>query len=175
MHPETLHSQTTRYRSSKRPDVVTDERALADTIAWADHHPHAWDIVSHTRSKAFGLGSCVYIGWAQRSMAPEAILERLSHFHRLATGTEPHLSANHIQCWTARHTFEHYRDKGFTGGFFQQHDERHPRLCMTLDYTPVTREEVIDRFLLWCGNLHYTDRITVDRVTVRQLGDKGHG
>jgi len=175
MKTETIHNTTTVYRSSKRPDVVTDEHELARAIAWADQHPHAWDIVTHKRSKAFGLTSSVFIGWAQRSMAPEAILERLAHFHRLATGTEPHLSANHIQCWAARHTFERYRDKGFTGGFFQQHDERHARLCLTLDYTPETLPEVIDRFLRWCGNLHHTDRVTVDGKSVWQPGGQRHG
>jgi hypothetical protein len=172
METETTNRTATLYRSSKRPDVVTDERDLAKAIAWADELPRAWDIVTQKRSKAFGLGSCVYIGWAQKSMAPEAILERLSHFHRLATGKEPHLCPEHIQCWAARHTFERYRDKGFTGGFFQQHDQKFPRLCMTLDYTPSTREEVIDRFLRWCGNLHHTDRVTVDGATVRQLGGR---
>ncbi len=170
MRTETIHNTTTVYRSTKRPDVVTDARDLAQAIAWADANPHAWDIVSHKRSKAFGLGSCVYIGWAQRSMAPEAIIERIAHLHRLVTGTEPHLSREHFFCWRARYTFEHYRDKGFTGGFFQQHDERHPRLCMTLDYTPDSLPEVIDRFLLWCGTLHHTDRVTVGGAIVRQLG-----
>lgn len=172
MRTETKQQATTLYRSERRPDVCTDERELAQAITWADANPHAWDIVTHQRSKAFGLGSSVYIGWAQRSMAPEAILERLSHFHRLATGAEPHLSASHIQCWAARHTFERYRDKGFTGGFFQQHDERHARLCMTLDYTPDTLAEVIDRFIKWCGNLHHTACVTVDGTTFWQPGGR---
>lgn len=175
MKTESIHNTTTVYRSSKRPDVVTSEHDLARAITWADQHPHAWDIVTHTRSKAFGRGSCVYIGWAQRGNAPEAILERLAHFHRLATGAEPHLSANHIQCWAARFTFERYRDTGFTGGFFQQHDERHARLCMTLDYTPDLLAMVAERFLLWCGNLHHTECITVDSIAVWHAGEQRHG
>lgn len=175
MKTETLHNTTTLYRSDRRPDVATEEHALAEAIAWADQHPHAWDIVTHKRSKAFGLGSCEYIGWAQRSMAPEAILERVAHLHRLVTGREAHLSPEHIMCWRARFTFEHYRDRGFTGGFFQQHDERHARLCLTLDYTPETLRQVIDCFVLWCGNLHHTARITVDRKTVWETGGQRHG
>ena len=174
MKTESFDNTTTLYRSEKRPDVVTDERVLAQAIAWADANPHVWDIVTHKRSKAFGPGSCEYIGWAQRSMAPEAILERVSHFHRLVTGREPHLNPGHIMCWRARFTFEHYREPGFTGGFFQQHDERHARLCLTLDYTPETLPEVTGRFLRWCGNLHHTARVTVDGTTVWEKGG-GHG
>lgn len=170
MKSQTIHSTTSVYRSEHRPDVCTDEREFAEAIAWADANPDVWKIVTGTKSKTFGRGSCVWIGWAQKSMAPEAILERAQHFHRLATGTEPHLSPNHIQCWAARFTLEHYRGAGLTGGFFQQHDERHARLCMTLDYTPETLPQVIDRFLLWCGNLHHTARITVDGALVREFG-----
>ncbi len=36
MKTEILHHTTTVYRSSNRPDVVTDERDLAAAIAWAD-------------------------------------------------------------------------------------------------------------------------------------------
>jgi len=36
MKTETIHNTTAVYRSSKRPDVVTDERDLAAAIAWAD-------------------------------------------------------------------------------------------------------------------------------------------
>jgi hypothetical protein len=174
MKTEIISSSLTIYRSEVRPEVSIDCPKAAEPIAWADAHPKAWNIVTQTRSKAFGRRSCMYIGWAQRSLAPEAILERLSDFHRLATGRQPHLSPNHIQCWAARHTFEHYRVTGFTGGFFQQHDERYARLCMTLDYTPGTLNEVIQRFLNWCGNLHHTTRVTVDGKTVWENGG-GHG
>jgi hypothetical protein len=175
MHAEAIHNTTTIYRSEHRPDVTTDDQRLADTIAWADANPSVWKIITTTKSKAFGRGSCVYIGWAQKSMAPEAILERLEHIQRLVTGREPHLSLDHIMCWRARFTFEHFHDLGFTGGFFQQHDERHQRLCLTLDYTPDSLGEVIDRFLRWCGNLHHTARITVDGLTVWEAGGQKHG
>ena len=174
MKTETIHNTTTVYRSSKRPDVVTDERDLAAAIAWADQHPHAWDIVTHQRSKVFGLGSCVYIGWAQRSMAPEAILERAAHLHRFVVGIEPHLSHDHFLCWRARHTFQHYRDRGFTGGYFQQHDASYPRISLTLDYTPETLPEVVQGFLRWSGNLLSAARVTVDGKTVWEKGG-GHG
>ena len=175
MKAQSIHSTNTLYRSEARPDVCTECPKAAEAIAWADANMRVWQIVTSRRSKAFGLGSCVYIGWAQKSMAPEAILERVEHLHRLATGTEPHLSPNHIQCWAARFTFERFRERGFTGGFFQQHDDRHARLCMTLDYTPETLPDVVDRFLLWCGNLHHTARVTVNGETVRTPGGPRHG
>ncbi len=167
MKAETIHNTTTLYRSNKRPDVTTDERDFAAAITWADANPHVWDIVSHKRSKAFGLGSCEFLGSAQRSMAPEAILERARHFHDLVTGREPHLGPSHFFVWRAQFTFQHYKESGFTGGFFQQHDERYPRLCVTLDYTPDTLKEVIDRFLAWCGRDYQSVRVTVDGKVVR--------
>jgi hypothetical protein len=174
MQTETVHQTGILWRSDLRPDVTTDEHELARVIAWADQHPHAWDIVTHQRSKAFGIGSCVYIGWAQRSMAPEAILERAAHLHRFVVGIEPHLSPNHLQCWSARHTFQHYRDRGFTGGYFQQHDASYPRISLTLDYTPETLPEVVQGFLRWSSNLLSAARVTVDGKTVWEKGE-GHG
>lgn len=175
MQQENITSNATLYRSEVRPDVSTDDAVVAQSIAWADANPHVWKIVTGTKSKAFGRCSCVYIGWAQKSMAPEAILERVEHFHRLVTGREPHLSPDHIMCWRAGFTFEHYRDAGFTGGFFQQHDAKFPRLCLTLDYTPGTLEEVIDCFLRWCGRDYQTARVTVDGKVVREVGGQTHG
>jgi len=175
MKTEIIHSKTTLYRSEKRPDVVTKEEVFTDCIAWADANPHVWQIVTGTKSKAYGRGSCIYIGWAQRSMAPEAILERAKHFHDLVTGNEPFLSQSHITLWRARFTFEHYREKGFTGGFFQQHDEKYPRLCLSLDYTPDTLEEVIDRFYAWCRHDYKTAHITLNKKIVRECGGKVNG
>jgi len=175
MKQENITSNVTIWRSEVRPDVSIDDPEIAKSIAWADANPRVWKIVTGTKSKAFGRTSCVYIGWAQKSMAPEAILERLAHFHRLVTGTEPHLSANHIMCWRARFTFEHYRDADFTGGFFQQHDGKFPRHCLSLDYTPDTLVEVIDRFIAWCGRDYETARVTVDGKVVREGGGQCHG
>jgi hypothetical protein len=170
MQTQVLQRNTTVWRSEQRPEVVTSESNLAKVIAWADENPHVWDIVTHVRSKAFGRGSCDYIGWAQRSMAPEAVLERARHFHGLVTGSDPHLGPSHIMAWRARFTFRRYRDSGFTGGFFQQHDATYPRLCLTMDYTPETLDEVVGRFLRWCGDMFPTARVTVDGVTVRDFG-----
>lgn len=170
MKTDTVHSTTILYRSEKRPDVCTNEREFADAIAWADANPHAWQIVTGTKSKAFGRKSCEYIGWAQTSMAPEAILERVQHFYQLVAGREPHLGPSHLFAWRARFTFEHYRDPDFSGGFFQQHDGKYPRLCLSLDYTPATLEAVIDRFLAWCGRDYATARVTVDGNVVREIG-----
>lgn len=78
MKSETIHNTTTVYRSEARPDVCTERPKAAEAIAWADANTRVWQIVTTTRSKAFGRGCCVYIGWAQRSMAPEA--NRGTHF-----------------------------------------------------------------------------------------------
>lgn len=172
MKTEHIQSSLTIYRSEVRPDVSTDCPKAAEAIRWADANPRVWKIITTTKSNAFGRGSCVYIGWAQKSLAPEALLERLEHFYRLVTGTEPHLSAEHIMCWRARFTFEHFRYADFNGGFFQQHDLKYPRHCLTLDYTPGTLEEVIDRFIAWCGRNYQTTRVTVDGKVVREVGGR---
>ena len=159
------------FQSDLRPEIVTTDPYLAEVIAWADEHPVAWEIVTRTRSKAFGVGSCVYIGWAQRSNAPEAVLERLRHFRELVDGGDYCMRIREgddsIFVWRARFTLEHYRDKGFRGGIFQQHDARYPRSCLTLDHTPETLEEVLDKFCAWMDRCYSTSRITVDGKTVR--------
>ena len=168
------HQCTMTYRifqSDIQPEVATTDPRLAHVLAWADANPVVWDIVTKTRSKAFGLGSCVYIGWAQRSQSPDAILERVRTFKELVEGgeqpggvCEPDES---IFVWRARFTLEHYRDKGFTGGLFQQHDANYPRSCLVLDYTPETLEEVLERFCAWMDRFYETKRITIDGKTVR--------
>jgi hypothetical protein len=175
MQTRIIHSAVTVWSSDVLPEVATDAPALAEVIAWADRHPHVWKIVTGARSKAFGLGSCEYIGWAQRGAAPEAVLERARHLHGLVTGRDARPGPSSIFAWRARFTFEHYRDRGFTGGFFQQHDTRFPRLCLTLDYTPATLEAVLDRFLAWCERDHPTDRVTLNGAIVRRLGGTGQG
>ena len=154
------------FRSEVMPKVQTTLPALARTIAWADAHPVVWKVVTGWRSKAFGLGSCVYIGWAQRSKAPDAVLERVRHIHELVEFQQPHYTPDPIFVWRARFTMEHYQEQGFKGGFFQQHDAQYPRSCLTLDYTPGTFEEVLDRFCAWKDRYYDTCRITVDGKSV---------
>jgi len=175
MQIKTTYHQRTCYPSDLHPDIETENTNLAKVIRWADANPHVWKIVSNNKSKAFGRNSCVYIGWAQGKTSPEAVLERVNHFHELVNCNEPHISPSHFTHWRAQFTFEHYRDKGFTGGFFQQHDEKYPRNCMSLDYTPETLEEIIDRFLKWCGGNYKTQSITVDKKVVRQIGGLENG
>lgn len=149
-HPE--HRTITHYVSEILPEVTTQDPDLGKTIAWADANPVVWKIVTNTRSKAFGRKSCEYIGWAQRSPAPAAILERARHFH---TCVDPnvlggfHYRSRDIWGWRARFTFQHYGDKGFRGGYFQRFDGRYDRDCMSLDYTPETLVEVLRNFMEW--------------------------
>jgi len=155
------------FQSEVMPDISTTNPNLSYAIAWADQHLHAWKIVTTRRSKAFGIGSCVYIGWAQKSMESGAVLERLRHFKELATGRSSDCNPDSIFVWRAKFTFKHFLSKRFTGGFFQQHDARYPRSCLTLDYTPETLEEVIDRFCQWMDKYFETRRITLNQTVVR--------
>lgn len=169
MHREESTQTTAVWQSDARPEVRTTDPALAGVIAWADAHPCAWDVVTQAKSKAFGRGSCDYIGWAQRSMAPEAILERARHLHGLATGRDAFQCPPSIFAWRARFTLEHYREPGFTGGLFRQHDGMHQRLCITMDYTPATLGDVVSRFIEWCGPDHKTEYVTLNCEIVRRL------
>jgi len=171
MQIKTSYHQRTCYRSDLHPEIETEDTNLAKVIRWADANPHVWKIVTTNKSKAYGRNSCNYIGWAQGKTTPEAILERARHFHDLVLGHEPHIGPSHIFVWRAQFTFEHFRDKNFTSGFFQQNDGKYSRNCMTLDYTPETLEEVIDRFLKWCGGSYKTEYVTVDKKVVRQIGE----
>jgi len=129
------------YQSELYPEIQTESNVYKDTIAWLDSCPIVYEIVTKTKSKAFGLGSSVYLGCIQKSNAPEAILGRLQQFRIELTKTMPSLFG-----WRAKFTLEHYKDKGFRGGFFQQWDTHFPRGCLVLDFTPETFENVIDKF-----------------------------
>jgi len=160
------------YQSESMPSVHSINPAFARTIAWADDHPVVWRIITGRKSKAFGLGSCVYIGWAQRSVQSDALLERARQFHELVSGKSPYHASDSIFVWRARFTIDHFQDKGFTGGFFQQHDSKYPRSCLTLDYTPETLQEVLDHFCAWMDRAYNTDHVTINKMTVRTFGGK---
>ena len=157
------------FRSDVRPEIESGYKADEAVLKWADDHPVVWDIVTGHRSKAFGVGSCEYIGWAQRSKDPAAVLERVRQIHGRVT--RPALRPDCIFQWRAQFTLAHFRDKGFKGGFFQQWDASFPRSCLTLDYTPETLEEVIGRFCGWMDRYHRTARVTLNGGTVRAFGE----
>lgn len=142
------------YRSEVLTDVCTEDPELAAVIKWADE-TNAWKIVTGHKSKAFGKKSCEYIGWAQGSDDPGAILERARRFCATA---RPDIHRDFLAAggpaifrWRGSFTLRHFTDKGFTGGFFQQHDGSYDRNCMTLDYTPATLPAVLRNFMEWAG------------------------
>lgn len=169
MHCDESTQTTVLWRSDARPEVTTVDSDLAKAIAWADAHPCAWDVATQTRSRALGRDSCEHTGWAQRSMAPGAILERVRKLHYLATASDAFRGPATIFTWRARFTLEHYREPGFTGGFFRQHDDKHHRLCMSMDYTPETLDAVVSRFLEWCGRDYKTEYVTLNFEIVRRM------
>lgn len=154
----------TEYQSEKHPVIAGTGDRAKKAAEFVDAHPIAFDIVIGEQSKAFGFGSCVYIGWAQRSQAVSAVIERLARFADEVSGKQAGSHRGTFFNFKARFTLEHYNDEGFTGGFFQCHD-RYPRGCMTLDYTPATLPEVIKWFFDWAGNSD-TRRITIDEKDV---------
>ena len=159
MKTETIQIQKTIYRSEKFLEIWSESSRDKETIEFLDEHPVIMDIVTKTKSKAFGRKSCVYIGWAQKNNSPEAILAKVHTFIQ-------ELEKSGIFGWKARFTLNHYKNKGFKGGFFQQWDEQFPRGCLSLDFTPESLAEAIEEFRAWCGDIYYTKRITVDDLEV---------
>lgn len=173
------------YRSSVRPEIETrqfreDEESsiasIAKLIAWADENPVAWDIVIGTKSKAHGRTSSRYLGSGRGTESCDVIY-RLQQFEYELNGPirEHEAVRESIFRRSARFTMERYRDKGFTGGMFQQFDGRYDRGALVLDYTPETRDEVIDRFLAWCGRDFETHAVKIDGKVVRDLTKKQKG
>jgi hypothetical protein len=168
-------TNTLTYSSEVVPEVSTTSGVLAEAIAWADANPVVWKIVMGTKSKAFGKNSNEYMG-CQRGDAPQAALARAARFKSLVEGQEPDRYG--FWQWRARFTLEHYNDKGFTSGYFQQFDGTYNRGCCTLDYTPKTREAAIDQFAKWCdsGPCRYeTASISIDYKVVRVVKAAAHG
>jgi len=155
------------FISEVKPEIYTTCSEFEKVIKWADENPVVWDIVTSKRSKAFGRGSCVYIGSAQNNMTSDAILERCRYFKELTDRKSSYYTDDSIFIWRARFTLKHYKEKGFRGGFFQQHDAQYPRNCLTLDYTPETLEKVLDKFCEWIDHTYEKQRITIDGKTVR--------
>jgi hypothetical protein len=164
------------FRSDLRPEISTSSEELAKAIAWADANPAAWAVVLQTRSAAFGKNSSTYIGCARGDGVGPAV-DRVAHF-----AFECQRDDEDFWRWRARFTLAHYHDKGFKGGFFRQWDGQYSRGCCYLDYTPATLEEVIDRFVLWCGDRFLTREVRVDdekavRVFTQEEAEKNapHG
>lgn len=163
------------YASSVHPEIETMSEGYADTIEWADAHPIVWRIVLETKSAAWGRTSSRYPGHGRGEEA-SAVLYRATVFREYYEhggvpanrGTILQPPYNFFQ-WSARFTFDHYKDKGFHCGFFQQFDGTYPRGCASLDYTPETKEEVLDRFLEWCKSSydHGTKELWIDKKVVR--------
>ena len=158
---------TTVYQSEVLAHVQTTNPNLAIAIQWADEHPIVWQVVTTKRSKAFGLGSNQYIGCAQRGIDSDSILDRVKHIHNIVECKQPCYTPDSIFVWRAKFTIEHFSDKRFTGGLFQQHDAKYPRSCLTLDYTPDTYDDVLDMFCAWMESCHDTKRVTINGKTVR--------
>lgn len=166
------------YASEVRPEIATEHEAFANVIAWADEHPQAYRIVTASKSKAFGLGACTYMGCVQRGNGADSVLERLAHLKRSLEGSGHGRSDEDFWSWRARFTLDHFGERGFTGGFFQEHNvwtdgKEYPRHCTYLDYTPTTLEEVLDRFVLWADSSNRYEgrtRVTVDGKDKRRFG-----
>ena len=161
METKTETIEIKEYRSSAHPEIRSSDRADVEAIEFIDNNPVVIDIVTGDKSKAFGAGSSVYIGWAQHNNSAGAILTKVKTLMRYLSGEFIGAHEGTIWNWRAHFTLDHYNDEGFTGGFFQQHD-KHPRSCLSLDYTPETLPEVVERFSEWCDNVFTTERITID-------------
>jgi len=154
------------YRSEKCPEIFSNDGRDREIIEWLDENPVAYSIVTGTKSKAFGKNSSFYVTWVQNNNSVAAVIEKLATLKRhLSDKVEKWL----VETWRnetifnyrAKFTLEHYKDKGFTGGFFQQWDGEKSWYGTTFDYTPELFNEVLREFRNWIGYSHGTTRITV--------------
>lgn len=162
------------HTSEVMPSVSGSSAYDAEVIAWADAHPVVWKIVTANKSAPFGKKSCTYMGCIQGRDDPVSVLDRVATFKYELERYQGQECPAEFFSWRAQFTLDHYGKKGFRGGFFRQYDERYSRGCASLDYTPDTRETVIDRFLQWCGSSYETYHVTIDDVVVRRVRE-GHG
>jgi|SRR5271154_90094 len=157
------------YASEVHPEIRTQHEDLAKVIEWADANPKVWRIVRENKSKAFGRESSTYLG-CHRGPSPFASLDRAAEFKRTIENDEglaPAHRREEFWTWRAGFTLEHYGEKGFKGGLFQQFDGTYDRGCCYIDYTPETLDEVINRFVQWCGATFATKEVRIDGKTVR--------
>ena len=157
-----------QFTSSFHPEITSTRQEDGDIIAWADENPVAWRIIHGNRSKVFGRYAKTYCALGRNDTAAGAIY-RASVLRQWAVIN----SDDSIFGWRASFTLKHYDVKGFRGGFFQQFDEKYPRRCLDMDYTPSTLEEVIDRFATWCAADFPTVAIKLDDKTVRTMERRG--
>jgi len=161
------HIARTWYRSESRPEIESHDSRDKEIIEWLDKNPVVFEIVTKNKSKAFGKKSCVYIGWAQNNNSVGAVIEKLRTLKGEAEASR-FSSPGTIFQYRAQFTLKHYKDKGFTGGFFQQWDRKYQRDCLTLDYTPALSDEVIAEFEGWISDFYTTKKITIDGEVVKQ-------
>lgn len=152
MKTNVIERKLTVCSSTVLPEVsCTDDPEAARVIEWADQNPKVWEIVTASSAKTcFGRESSDYFGF-ERGDKPEAVLARAVRFREKLLS-----DVTSFWQWRAQWAFDHWGEKGYTSGFFQQFDGEYPRGCMFVDYTPPTLEEVIDRFLAWCGDTYVT-------------------
>lgn len=155
------------FQSEAYPEIFSYDVRDRETIEWLDRNPVAFEIVTKTRSKAFGRKSCVYIGWAQNNNSIPAVIEKLKTLKGEWEGTRFSLPGTIFQ-YRAQFTLKHYKDKGFTGGLFQQWGD-----CLTLDYTPELFEEVLVEFKKWISSSYSTKKITVtiNKKIIKEIGE----
>ena len=161
------HITRTWYKSESYPEIESCDSSDKEIIEWLDENPVAYLIVRGTKSKAFGRKSCVYIGWAQNNNSVGTIIEKLRTLKGESEGIRFSPPGTIFQ-YRAQLTLKHYKDKGFTGGFFQQWDENYQRDCLTLDHTLKLLNEVIAEFEKWISNFYATKKITIDGKVVRE-------
>ena len=165
---------TKEWYTSELYPIESCEPRDKEIIEWLDKNPVAFEIVTKNKSKAFGKKSCVYIGWAQNNNSVRAVIEKLRTLKYVSEAKAARFSSpGDIFQYRAQFTLKHYKDKGFTGGFFQQLDKRYQRDCLSLDYTPALLDEVIAKFEEWMDDYHITTQITIDGETVRRYKKEG--
>lgn len=168
------------FWSSCHPKIETSDPLMREVIVWGDKNPVAWDIVMSKGKSVWSADGHEYLGCLRVRSDADSVLGRLALFKEYTKREDSFGEA-------ARFTLKHFGDRGFTPGFFQQwarytssrgrEHKAYPRGCQYLDYTPETKEAVLDRFEKWALD-HWskemvgpTEYLTIDNQTVRIYPD----
>lgn len=155
------------FTSSVRPDVSTEDAALAGALEWADAHPVAYRIVTGTLSAVFGRRSVEYLG-SDRDAGDDDPDRVAKTVRRLAHLRESALKDG-LFGWRVRFALAHYEDSGFRGDVFRLWDGEVLRCALPLDHTPATLEEVLDQYAAWCDPCYRRVEVRVGKRVVRRF------
>lgn len=156
------------YTSETVPKLETRDKELGVALQWADNHPVVYEICMNNKS-AWGQDSNYYLGY-ERGPETKSTIARIAKFRECCglsgRGEVGRTRAPNFFSWCARWTMTHYDEAGFKHGRFSQWDGTYDRGVANVDYSPGALDEIVTRFLKWCGPVFQTVEVRLDKSKV---------